>query len=82
MDKYYIIYPRGDKSKLSIISLSMSLDYEISDYKLASRREFYDMEECIEYAKELAKKHNLPLSSLEREIQEKLEEIKGIGYLD
>ena len=76
MNKYYIVYPRGDLSKLSIISLSIDCDYEIDDYKLASRKEFYDMDECIDYAKELSRKHNLPLSSSEREISKK------IDYLD
>ena len=78
-EKFYIIYPRGDLSKLAIISLSIACDYEIDDYKRASQKEFYDMDECVEYARELSRKHNLPLSSSEREIQKKLEEL---DYLD
>lgn len=76
MDKYYIVYPKGDKTRLSIISLSPSSEHELYDYKVASRQEFYDMEECIEYAKNLARKHNLQLDSSEREIS------KELDYLD
>ena len=76
MDKYYIVYPAGEVNALCIISLSSSSAHELVDYKLASRKEFCDMKECIEYAKELSKKHNLPLNSSEKEIQEELD------YLD
>ena len=70
------MYPKGDKTRLSIISLSPSSEHELYDYKVASRQEFYDMEECIEYAKNLARKHNLQLDSSERDIS------KELDYLD
>lgn len=56
---YHIIFPKGDRTKLSVIELSEAMHYELSDYAVASRKEFYDNEECIEYALELAKKHKL-----------------------
>lgn len=76
MVKYYIVYPRGDTGKLSIVSLSDSCSYELSDYKVASRNSFCKVEDVISYAKDLAKKHNLSLSSLDAEIQRELD------YLD
>ncbi|MEG1369263.1 MAG: hypothetical protein RSC74_09235, partial [Hydrogenoanaerobacterium sp.] len=76
MLKYYIVYPRGDKSKLSIISLGDSDSYELADYAVASRRDFDDVLEVIEYARDLARKNGLELSSSEDEIK------KELNYLD
>ena len=57
---YFIVYPGGDRNKLSIINLSDAMRYELSDYAVASRKEWWDSEqkEAIEYAKNLAKEHN------------------------
>lgn len=56
---YHIIFPRGDRQKISVIELSDSMRYELSDYAVASRKEFYDIQECKDYAKELAKINNI-----------------------
>lgn len=56
---YHIIFPRGDRQKISVIELSDSMRYELSDYAVASRKEFYDIQACKEYAKELAKINNI-----------------------
>lgn len=75
---YYIVFPRGDKRKLSIINLSDSCSYELSDYSVASRKSFIDddSEGAITYAKQLAKTHNLILDSNCDEIA------KELNYLD
>ena len=73
MTYYYIVFPRGDKTKLSIIDLSYHTKYEINDYSLASRKEFCNLNEVINYAKDLAKKHNLELSSLNKDIQQEID---------
>ena len=70
MDKYYIIYPKGDKTRLSIISLCPSSEHEIFDYRVASREEFYDIDECMEYDNHLARKHNLQLEKFKKEGEE------------
>jgi hypothetical protein len=60
METYYIIYPRGDRSKISIVGLTPYLEYELSDYAVASRQSFTDDKpSAIEYAKKLAKENNL-----------------------
>lgn len=53
---YYIVFPGGDRDKLCLVNLSESMAYEINDYDVASRREFYDdqHDEAVEYAKKLA----------------------------
>jgi hypothetical protein len=53
---YFIIYPGGDRSKIGIVNLSDAMRYELSDYAVASRREFSDDEgsDAREYAKHLA----------------------------
>ncbi len=55
---YFIIFPRGDRNKISIVELSEHMRYELNDYAVASRKEFQEVEEAIEYAKELAKDNN------------------------
>ncbi len=56
---YFIIYPQGDRSKLSVAELSDAMLYEKSDYAVASRKEFWDKDEAIEYTKQLAKENDL-----------------------
>lgn len=75
---YYIVYPRGDKTKLCIVNIDNACLYEIHDYAVASRKEFQDddKEEVIDYAKNLAQRHNLKLSSNCDEIN------KELNYLD
>jgi hypothetical protein len=58
-EKYFIIFPSGDKSKLSLVRLTPPMEYEINDYSVASRKDFHDKEEAIKYAKELAESHGL-----------------------
>jgi hypothetical protein len=60
---YYIIYPAGDKTKLTVLFLSYTMNYEIGDYSLASRKEFNDKKEAIAHAKYLAVKHGLKYES-------------------
>jgi hypothetical protein len=56
---YYIIYPEGNRTKLTVIFLPYEIDYEIFDYARASRKEFDNLEEAIEYAKTLAQNNGL-----------------------
>lgn len=56
---YFIIYPRGDTTRLRVIELCYSSLYELDDYSVASRREFTDPFEAHKYAKELAVKNNI-----------------------
>lgn len=55
MQRYIIVYPKGDKSKLSI---ALSWDYEEKEYAIASRRWFNRQNDAIIYAKDLAKENN------------------------
>lgn len=55
--KYYIIYTDEDAHTLEIVEIEDSLSYEINHYIRASRRNFTDKKECIEYAKKLAKEN-------------------------
>lgn len=53
---WMVIYPRGNRKTLDIAQVR---DYEKSDWDLASQREFDDEDECRDYMKELADRHNL-----------------------
>lgn len=57
MLNYMVVYPKGDRTRLSVAQV---LDYEQSDWALASMQKFgYDKQACREYMIELAEKHNL-----------------------
>lgn len=62
MEQYYIIYPRGDETQLDILDFTGRNSYELDDWKRASRKVFYDLDEAIEYAKVLAKENGLKFS--------------------
>lgn len=55
--KYYIVYPCGDRSQLSVVEIVDALDYELDDYAVASQKNFDDENEAVKYAEELALKH-------------------------
>lgn len=56
---FFIIYPRGDRNRISVVEIPIGLSYELDDYAVASRREFTDDEEteAFSYARKLAKEN-------------------------
>ena len=76
---YLIVYPKSDKSRLSLVALERCNQHEINDYHLASRHVFSDRAEAVEYAQKLALENGLSLSSSDHDIQEMLQEE---DYLD
>jgi hypothetical protein len=56
---YFIVHPKGDRSRLKVIDLSPSNSHEKSDYALVNEKNFYDHLEAISYARNLAKKFKL-----------------------
>lgn len=67
MATFYIIFPRGDRSKIKVKEIPTFED--VNDYSLASQKYFYEESEAIEYAKQLAKDNNIQF-------------ISSSGYLD
>lgn len=59
MSTWIIIYPCGNRNRLSTAEICEGLEYEKSDYDIASRREFGSAEEADEYCRELAAAHGL-----------------------
>lgn len=59
---FYIVYPRGDRTKLKVVELSET-SHEIDDYDVASRCNFYTLEVAERYAQDLAAKHSLQFIS-------------------
>jgi hypothetical protein len=53
---YMVVYPRGDRQRLIVAQVR---SYEMSDWDLASKRQFDDEDECREYMQELAVKNGL-----------------------
>jgi hypothetical protein len=58
-DVFFIVYPGGDKTRLSVASLTQCCLYEKGDYAVASRKEFYNELEASDYCKILANNNNL-----------------------
>jgi hypothetical protein len=56
---YHLIYPRGDKKILRVLELSSALDYELSDYSVASSESFMDEDVANDYGQKLAARHGL-----------------------
>jgi hypothetical protein len=57
--KYYIVYPKGDRSKISVVEIDYHLTYELSDYAVASRNSYFSEREAITNAKNLARDNKL-----------------------
>jgi hypothetical protein len=53
---YIIVYMPTNHSNICV---AQCWDYEVDDYSRASRKQFHNEEEAIEYGRELALKHNL-----------------------
>lgn len=51
---FFIIFPHGDRTRLCVTSLTSYMYYEKGDYSVASRHEWKNKLEAIEYAKNLA----------------------------
>lgn len=56
--KFHIIFPSGDRSKLSVVEIADTMSYELNDYAVASRKSFREEDEAREYARELANQHD------------------------
>lgn len=56
MFPYRIVYPRGDRSKLTVAYVR---DYEVTDWDLASREMFDDQDEAWVYCRSLAEQNGL-----------------------
>ena len=56
---FHIVYPCGDRSKLTVIELAAAVSYELSEYAVASRHSFTNMKAASDYARTLAKDNGL-----------------------
>lgn len=57
--RYYLIYPRGDRTKLCTLEVPEGMEYELMDFAIASRNSFDDEEEACVYGQKLADTHKL-----------------------
>ena len=63
MTTWHIIYHGGDRSVISVLELDECMKYELSDYALASRREFTALQDAEEYAIDLGITHSVKFLS-------------------
>ena len=65
METFYIIFPQGDMSKICVIGILN--EYQLDEYKRASRKSFRNRNLAVDYAKELALKHSITFEGREPE---------------
>ena len=59
---WIIVYPGGNRKRLAVVEICSGLEYEKTDYDIASRREFFgDPDGAYEYASSLAEANGLRL---------------------
>lgn len=63
--KFFIVFPCGNRAKLKVIQLYDYMEYELSDYAVASRHHFLLETDAYAYAERLAQKHSLTLEPKE-----------------
>lgn len=54
---YFVIFPGGDQSQIKVLELYDSNLYEKSEYLMASRNQYTDLQRAIKYARELSQKY-------------------------
>jgi hypothetical protein len=63
-DTFFIIcYPCGDPHKLAVAEISYGCEYEMNDYRLASRERFDSEHDANVYAQKLAQRNGLRFMS-------------------
>ncbi|MBD0788185.1 hypothetical protein HUO09_17660 [Vibrio sp. Y2-5] len=73
---YFIIYPNGDESKITVIDLAQSVSYQRSEWTSVNDENFHDRDEAIETAKALAVKYSLTYLPFESRYNSNLSEPK------
>ena len=77
---YHIVYPRGDRAKLSVIELVPALSYELNDYAVACADGFDSYKDAADHARLLAKSHGKEFIPDEDEESEKLLALDDPSY--
>lgn len=58
-DKYYVIHPNGDETKLSFVSQTAYNVWDVSYKHVATNQSFWRECDAIKFAKQMAKTNNL-----------------------
>ena len=56
---YFLVYPRGDRTRITVIDLSQYVSYERGDWDNVNSDTFYSPEEAIVAGRDIAQRHNL-----------------------
>lgn len=71
---YFIAYPKGDRSSITVIDLAHSVDYEREDWATVNDLNFSTPDEAITYARGLAEKYGLRYELFESRYNQDLNE--------
>lgn len=71
---YFVIHPRGDKSKVKVVDLGYSVSYQKNEWDCINKETFTDCKEAISYARKIAHKYNLQYQFFESRYNSDLNE--------
>lgn len=71
---YFIAYPKGDTSKVTVIDLSYAVSYERGDWATVNDKDFTEHTDAIEHCRALAAKYNLEYVPFDSRYNEELSE--------
>ena len=74
---YFICHPKGDRSKLQVVDLQYTLDYEKDDWDVAVPTDFDNRTDAILWARSLAKGYGLTYNMFESRYDSELNEYLG-----
>ena len=64
MIEYHIIYPSGDRTQLAVLEYNTER-YDLSEYALAARHSFQNLEQANAYGRKLAGENGLRFRTLD-----------------
>ena len=56
---FHIVFPCGDRTRLAVAEICFGMEYELSDYAVASRESFPNYDDAAKYAEQLARENQL-----------------------
>jgi len=71
---YFLCYPKGDRSKITVIDLHPLVSYERDDWINVNDSTFSTAEEAIKEGRKIAKKYNLTYEMFESRYNESTSE--------
>lgn len=56
---YFLAFPQGDMSKITVIDIMDIMSYERSEFANVNENTYYKLKDAIEAGRDIARRHNL-----------------------